>query len=994
MLAAGAAPELHPGAVGSFVRNGVSYTVDVWENDDGLPQNSVFALTQTRDGYLWLGTANGLVRFDGLRFTVFDESNTRGLTSGHIVSLFEDGRSNLWVGTENAGVVWVRPGQGALPLLIGQGGPERRLLSACEDGSGVVWLYHANGELWRFSEDRFTPFLSSQGGGSSRAIIAEPGGPVWVGSERRQVALSPVAPGATVQLPVAQEIPVSRLDFLLASRANGYWRLADGRVQKWKASHMDVDLGAYPWGDARISSACEDGEGNLLVGTLGRGVYWFEPQGEAFHLSTAQGLSHNYVLSLHADPEGSIWVGTDGGGLNRIKRQLFELLEGTRGMVVQSVCEDNQGGSWIGSNGGGVLYARDGHIDRYGPERGLTNLFVRSVLVDREQRVWVGTWGAGLLRLREGRFERVAAQGPVHLVSALFQDRSGRLWIGTQGGLVLWHDAQPRVFTLRDGLSSDVIRGITEDGAGNLWIATIGGGLNCFRDGTFRAYRKRQGELPSDDLTALCVDAEGVLWIGTSASGLVRFDGRRWTVYSTREGLVSNAIGYLLEDGQGNLWVGSNAGLMRAPLRLLEEVADGVASRVHLRVFGRPDGLPTRECTSGSQPGAWHRPGGRLWFPTIKGLATADPARLRLNPRPPPVAVEAVLIEGQPQSTNLLRLGRWEEVVLPAGKQRLEIQFTSLNLGAPDQARFRFRLVGYEDDWTEAGGNRFALYPKLPPGRYTFRVTACNEDGLWNEAGVNLAVVVEPPFWRTWWFLGVSAAMLLGAIVLTVHRVSTWRLQREVEQFRQQETVERERSRIARDLHDQLGASLTQVALLGELAESDKDLPDEVATHARQISHTARDTTRMLDEIVWAVNPSNDTLEGLVNYVCKYTQEYLAIAGVRYRLEAPPQLPSAPILPEVRHNVFLAAKEAVTNVVRHAHASEVRIRLRVDSARFSLEIEDDGRGVAGLDPTAARLRNGLSNMRRRMEDVGGVFDIGPAPERGTRVCLTAPLRGN
>jgi signal transduction histidine kinase len=283
------------------------------------------------------------------------------------------------------------------------------------------------------------------------------------------------------------------------------------------------------------------------------------------------------------------------------------------------------------------------------------------------------------------------------------------------------------------------------------------------------------------------------------------------------------------------------------------------------------------------------------------------------------------------------------------------------------------------------------LYPALPAGEYRFEVTASNEDGVWNERGASLGITVLPPFWRTWWFLTGSTLLLLGAVAGTVHFVSTQRLQRQVARMKQKEALEKERSRIARDLHDQLGASLTQVALLGELAEGDKDSPPDVEAHARQISRTARDTTRVLDEIVWAVNPSNDTLEGLINYICKYAQEYLAVAGLRYRLEVPPQLPHVVLPPEVRHNVFLATKEAVTNVVRHAQATEAHIRLALEPGRFILEITDDGRGVAGMETEAAQRRNGLRNMRRRLEDVGGAFTLSPAAGRGAIARFVVPL---
>jgi len=562
------------------------------------------------------------------------------------------------------------------------------------------------------------------------------------------------------------------------------------------------------------------------------------------------------------------------------------------------------------------------------------------------------------------------------------------LWLGTRRGLARMDPPQWKVFTTRDGLSSDMVRALADDAEGNLWIGTVGGGLNRLRDGQFTTFRKADG-LPSDDISSLWVDVEGVLWIGTAGSGLARFHKGKWTHYTTREGLASNGVGYLIDDGQGSLWIGSNAGLMRAPKQALNDFAQDPTNSIACRTYSKPDGLPTRECTSGSQPGPWRARDGQLWFPTTKGLVSVNPTQLTPNPHEPPVVIELVLIDDQPQNSTGIRARPISAVTMLPRQERLEIRYTSLNLAAPDRARFRFRLEGNETAWTEAGGIRVAHYGKLSPGRYRFQVTACNEDGVWNPAGSTLAITVEPPFWWTWWFLSAMTVFFLGTIIAVVHYFSTQKLQRQLERLRQQEALEKERARIARDIHDQLGASLTQVALLGELVESDKNSPDQVEAHARQISQTARDTTRGLDEIVWTVNPSNDSLDGLITYVCKYAQEYLAVASVRYRLAVPPQLPSRAISPEVRHNVFLAAKEALTNVVRHAQASAVWVRLKLEPAAFILEIEDNGRGLGGLAEKAGR--NGLRNMRKRMEDVSGSFTIGPAAEGGTLVRLTAPF---
>jgi signal transduction histidine kinase len=368
-----------------------------------------------------------------------------------------------------------------------------------------------------------------------------------------------------------------------------------------------------------------------------------------------------------------------------------------------------------------------------------------------------------------------------------------------------------------------------------------------------------------------------------------------------------------------------------------------------------------------------------------------DPVDLLVNSNPPPVVIESVWVDGELQTGNRLRAPSPEAVTVPAGKEAVDIGFTSLNLSAPDKTSFRYRLEGHETGWSSTMGyNRKAHYTRLPANHYTFHVRAWNEDGVESVADATLVLTVLPPFWHTWWFITLISACFLGVVVSFVHYVSTQRLQRQWEGLRQKAALEKERARIARDIHDQVGANLTQVSLLGELVESDKEHPEEVQAHARQISQTALETTRALDEIVWTVNPSNDTLDGLINYICKYAQEYLALAELRYRLEAPEHLPSTPISPELRHNVFLAAKEAVNNVVKHSQATAAWLRLQLEPDRFVLEIEDNGRGVAAGSDNKGR--NGLRNMRKRMEDIGGQFEMGAGAEGGTRVRLVAPLQ--
>src|ERR1035437_3918490 len=923
------------------------FIVNVWGTKEGLPQNSVISVIQTGDGYLWLGTLNGLVRFDGNRFTVFNQNNTPGLNSDRIVYLFEDSHTNLWIGTDTGAVAMAKDGR-ITNFQIGGAGHEGRLLYAFEDSKGIVWFYTADGRTSRYQDGKMSTDPSL----------------------------------------ISKELVLRAAKVLIPAQSGSFWSIQMGRVQKWRNNQRERDVEVYPWRiNTIVTSACEDSDGNLIVGTLGEGVFWLGADGNWQHISTEQGLSSALVLSLCLDRGGNLWVGTDGEYLDRIKRKIFNTPSEHRSWVVQSISGDESGGLWTAFNAHGVTYWLTNSVQDFGVGRG-SNAW--TVLVDRKQQIWVGTRGEGLFQFQTNHFQ--AASGADILgqqIFVLLEDHAGQLWVGAQNGLARWDGEDWKIYTTPDGL---VVRAIAEDAEGNLWIGTESHGLVFFKAGKFISYQKEENGLPGNDISCLYLDPDGVLWVGTSGHGLARFYKGNWTRYSTDNGLASNSIDYIIEDDAGCLWIGSNAGLMRIQKQSLNDFAHGTVGLLSCRSYVETDGLPTRECSAGSQPAACRTRDGRLWFPTTKGLVSVNPADLKPNRQPPLVMIESVRVGGQEQKTNRFSPAWRQSVTIPPGHEQLEIHYTALNFPAPREVQFHYRLEGHETAWTEAGDTRVAYYNKLPPGNYRFHVIACNEDRVWNETGDALEVTVQPQFWQTWWFRAAVILCLVGTVVAVVRYLSTQKLRRRLQLLEQQEALEKERSRIARDLHDQLGANLTQVALSSEMAEADKHSPVEIASLAQQISQTAHETTRSLDEIVWAVNPSNDTLEGLTNYVCKYAQEYLALAGLRYRAEVPAQLPAITIPPEVRHNVFLAFKEAVNNVVKHAQASEVRVRLQLQPGNFALSIEDNGRGMGGRDASAAQARNGLRNMRKRMEDIGGQFEVGAASERGTIVRLTVPVR--
>lgn len=976
-----------PGARGSPPER---YTVDVFTVEDWLPQSSVVSMIQSAEGYLWLGTLGGIARFDGLNSVIFDEGNTPELDSGRIIQLFADSKENLWVATEPGGLLRVHLREAANRSSFRPKEPNSnsRVLAFAEDRSGGVWLYRADGQLACYTDRMRVWEVDRNPPREPRFLAPEASGILWFGGRQRLFGVGPL-PVAGDALPYSHT--AAGVDFLLASKGPGHWRFSGGEIAYYVTNQVVKRLGAYPWRPGvLVAAACEDKDGDLIVGTYGDpgdGVYWFNKAGVARRVT---GLSHDSILSVLVDQDGTLWVGTDGGGLNRVRSQAFSVVGPSAGSTVQSVCADGTNGVWIGYNGPRIDHWTPEGTKQYDISRPSVSLAVRSVYVDKQGRVWAGTRGGGLFRLFAGEFRPVEAYDEVgnQWISSIIEDDRGVLWVGTQGGLAYWDGKFWKTLSSLDGLSGQIVQAIAKGPDGALWVGTDGGGLNRIKDRQVTIYTRQSG-LVGDHVFAVLTTGTNEVWVGTS-SGLSWFEQGKWHSFTTRNGLAGNSIRFLLDDNEGNLWIGSNAGLTRASKQSLTDVATGITNRAILRHFSKEDGLPTRECSQGSQPAAARTPDGKLWFATIKGLASVLNRDVRTHTNPPPTVIERIIVDGRDLVTNSLSRTVPAAIALPARSESLEIHFAGINLNAPERTRFKYRLEGHETAWTEIRGNTGATrYTRLPPRDYVFTVLSANEEGAWSETGPVLAVTVLPPFWRTWWFLSLVTVFSLGLVVAVVHYFSTQKLQRQLATLRQQEALERERGRIARDLHDQLGANLTQVALLGELAEADKEVPEEVEAHARQISQTARETTHALDEIVWTVNPANDTLDELVNYICKYAQDYLELAGLKYRIEVPADVPPVTITPELRHNAFLVAKEAINNVVKHARAESVWVRLDMTAGRFGLQIEDDG---IGLPANAANKgRNGLRNMHSRMADAGGSFSVKPRPEGGTIARLEAPL---
>ncbi len=999
----------------------------IWQVDEGLPHNVVRAIAQTPDGYLWVGTPAGLARFDGMQFTVFDGKNTPEMTNSSITALCTDREGVLWIGTEGGGLVCLKDGRFThFGKADGLAGNNLRVI--CEGRDGALWIgttsgmsQYKNGQFATYTEkegllsevviyiyeDRDQDLWIATGGGlnrlrknglmdsfampnglpndSVRTICQDRGGRIWIGSNNGMLWYNWHESGHFIAY-----------NYGLSSPRQDDWHESD-------RGHFYAYNTRYGLSDTFVSTICEDREGNFWVGTYS-GLNRFR-EGRFFVELNNEGMPFDRVNALFEDQEGTLWVGST-EGLARLTPKYFSTLGKQHGLNhndVTSVLEDRAGSLWIGTWGGGLDEWKDEMMTAYGTTNDLTRNLVLSTCESRDGSLWIGEdFDGGLSHLKDGKFTHYTwKDGLINAaVRVLHEDHSGNLWIGTSGGLSCLREGKFVNYTLHDPLAGNGIRAICEDARGNLWIGTDTG-LSCWRDGQCTNFTAKDG-LSDNAITALYEDKEQNLWIGTAAGGLNRYRNGRFTAYTAKQGLFSDEIFEILEDDQGWLWMSCSKGVFRVRKQELNDLDSGKVEALACSAYGKTDGMESIQCNGIGKPAGWKARDGRLWFPTSKGLVSVDPKTAEVNSQPPPVFIEQLFADKkavqrpkpETRSDGALAPALGEEgtaLEIAPGRGELDFRYTALDLQAPERIRFKYQLEGVDLEWVEAGGRREAHYNNVSPGKHRFHVAACNKDGIWNMTGASLAIVLQPHFWETWWFRSWAVLMVIGSASGVARFVVTRRMQRRLELLEQRHAIERERGRIAKDMHDDLGSSLTRIMMLGERTEEGLVRREDVGLHVRKIIASARNTVQSLDEIVWAVNPENDTLDGLVMYISHYADEFFENTSIRCRLEVPAKLPSVLLAAEVRHDLFLLVKEAFNNCLKHSRASVVRVCVSSQADSMTIMIDDNGRGFDSNGRGDGRKGNGLENMRKRMESLGGRFAMTSAPERGTQVAFTVPL---
>ena len=737
LVASGSQEDLHKAIQG--------YGHQAWQAPEGLPQNSVQTILQTHDGFIWVGTERGLARFDGLHFDIFNSKNTGRIKVNYIAALYESRDATLWIATRDDGLIELKDGKfSSHPATNGSGTED--VTSIQEDRDGNMWIGFRSGGLGHLANGNLTVLTTKQGLSSNKvtSLLSAADGTLWVATD--DGGLNHWDGRRFTVFNTRNGLPSESVSSLFEDADGTLWIGTNRGLARLKSGKFTLYTTENGLSSAAVLSLHGDRDGNLWIGTDGGGLNCLK-NGEIRIFNSEMGLPNNVVLSIAEDAEGDMWIGTDGGGLAELRKVSFTTYGRESGLsdnYVRTVAGDGAGGLWIGTSGG-LSHWKNGGFSNFTTRSGLTNNAVRSLYLDHEKALWIGTDGGGASRLKDGRFTSFDSKSglPSNVIMGFAEDGNNHMWIGTPNGLVELEGSTKRTYTTRDGLSSNVILDVATTPDGSLWIGTSRG-LTRLSSSKFLSYNAGNG-FTDEAVSTVHGDSKGTLWIGTEGGGLFRLKDRKFTQYTTKDGLADDVISEILESDERDLWLASNRGISRISKAELDDFADGKTHRVHAYEYGVANGMKTSNCTSGGQPSGWKGEDGSMYFSTTEGIARVDPAHLLVNHLPPPAVIEGM-------SAGSRSLAPQEGMNILPGKGDLEFHFAGLSFDESKKVQFRYQLSGYDPDWVDAGTRREAYYTNIPPGRYSFRVIACNRDGVCDTDETSLAFSLQPHFYQTYLF--------------------------------------------------------------------------------------------------------------------------------------------------------------------------------------------------------------------------------------------------
>ena len=961
----------------------LSFSIRSWRAEQGLPDNFVNQVVQDQRGYLWVGTAAGLARFDSVSFKEF-----RGLPDTtefgyNIRDMAVSPSGSLLTLPASGGVVeWKDETPSVHPITASLSGTTLRDLFV--EPGGAIWaggeptvlVRWENGVAQRFGTEeginRRVNRISFAVDGRGRTWVASGEFLGWYHQGRLQRINQPMSEIGTAAL-------------IASARSGGVWIACAERLLRMENDRAVPVCGGEQWPARRAGIQCmvEDSLGRVWIGTRREGLYVF-----ADGAIKKVALESRMVTSVIEDNEGNIWAATEGEGLCRLRPQTFTILNTKTGFSEDSstsVCTDKSGAVWCANRNGGLVRYIDGVVQHYGAVSGGW-LFASRVAVDSNGGIWMGS-SSGVYRLDDGASQRLELLQPVMRgVNTLYGSRDGNMWVGSSLGLGYFHEG---VYQQVEN-APHRIDALAENSQGKIWMATSESheARHQIRLFEYSAGRMNEALAPeewsSGPIHVLYFDRKDSLWIG-SAGGLVLKQGSRLTRFTTAQGLPDDLIAQILEDDAGYLWMAGRRALFRIKIDELQAVADGKLARGATALFGADDGLQDAAAPGGGQPRAWKGQDGRLWFTLHKGVVGFDPNSVALPRMPPPLYIEEVRLDQRVVRVFEPRLE------VPAGVQRIKIRLAVLDYSHPEHVIVRYKLEGFDRDWIEVDRDRTASYARVPAGNYRLVVTAVNQSGVWAEQEASLLIGIAASWWQTGWFMAVVIVLAVAVVAWLARIWSVRKMRVRLERLEKEHALERERARIARNLHDELGGSLTQIGLLAERLRRHRNLEEIERTLGLLIRRTQGLATD-LESIVWTVSPQNNSWDRLASFIGRYARLFFDGSGIECRLEGADAVPALPLEIEAQHEVLAISKEAMNNVLKHSKASTVTLRFQVVENVFELVIQDNG---SGFEPSLKEHteRNGLHNMRTRAVELHGQITIESQPGAGTLITLRIPVQG-
>ena len=951
------------------------YRFDSWTTDNGLPQASVNSILQTRDGFLWMTTFGGLVRYDGVRFDVFNSGNTKGLKTSRFLKLLEDKDGNLWITTEGQGIT--RFHDGIFTTYTTDDGLSSNQVGRIDVDSNGNLLLGEHSQTFEWKNEAFVPISIEKE--RENILFRTDTGAIWTfqDSHLRKTENGRDTVDLATDFSVLRVFQDSKERVWLAADKNLLLMLKDGKLTSYSQGDN------FP--NARFTTAFEDRQGAIWFGTTDGLVSYKDEKFTRY--AAADGLVSTVITSIYQDRENTIWVGTQ-KGLNRLTARAVRAYSITDGLAAENIYpifQDDAGKIWIGSWFGLTVF-ENGVFQNVGERFGAAKDNVTALTEDRDGNLWLGLWSGEIKRWKNGELTDFLQFGDGTNVRVIYQDKAGNMWFGTSENLVRFKDGKLTTFTMNDGLSGRQIFALHEDGEGRLWIGTDAG-LTVFQNGQFTPFKGAGAEdSPANIVRSIYEDADGALWFGMYDSGLYRYKDHRFTHFTTNEGLFDNGAFQILEDDQANFWMSCNLGIYRVRKSELNDFAEGRAEKVISIPYNKRDGMLDSECNGGASPSGIKAQDGTLWFPTQKGVAVINPNAVPFNSEPPPVVIESLNVDNKPVDLT-------SPIQIQPAQTNLEINYAGLSFINPELVKFKYKLENLDKDWIDASTRRTAFYSHLPPGKYLFRVIAANRDGVWNEQGAAVEITVIAPFWRTWWFYGLNAltifAVVIGVFLLRERELQ--RRQRVQAEFSRKliESQERERKRIASEMHDSLGQYLLAIknwAMFGL-----NSLPPENA--AREYLTEVSDTTALalseVREIAHNLRPYQLERLGLTNTL----ESMLKNLKTPIRISSEIENIDDAFSKDAEIVFYRIVQESVNNVIKHSGAANLWINIKRDDQNLSFICRDDGRGfdfAAAKNSPASGL--GLNGIAERVKILNGSYQINSETGGGTTVSVTAPLK--